>query len=226
MAFSMASSSNSAPPSSSRSWRYDVFLSFRGVDVRKTFVDHLYSALIGMRGLIVMPIFYDVDPLQVRKQQGNSGKAFAKQEVKNISKVLHETKVIKEIVDDIQDRLFPLESDVDEELVGMRERLQDLISQLEIRTSDVQMAGIWGKTTLASSVYKQISRHFHGHCVVANIREASSKHGLETLQQKIPSTLLKIEVEVQSVEEGKHIMKSRLCNRFRFLMLLGCMGVL
>ncbi|KAJ0763414.1 putative TIR domain, P-loop containing nucleoside triphosphate hydrolase [Helianthus annuus] len=36
----MASSS-----SSSQSWNYDVFLSFRGKDTRKSFVDHLYMAL-------------------------------------------------------------------------------------------------------------------------------------------------------------------------------------
>lgn len=32
--------------SSSQSWIYDVFLSFRGEDTRKTYVDHLYDALV------------------------------------------------------------------------------------------------------------------------------------------------------------------------------------
>lgn len=131
-------------PSSSRSYNYDVFLSFRGEDVRKTFVDHLYSALVDcqintykddeslprgdsigpslfkaieesrivviifsknfgdsswcldeltyimkcrdQRGKIVMPIFYDVHPSEVRKLTGHFGKAFAKQERKYITK--------------------------------------------------------------------------------------------------------------------------------------------
>ncbi|KAJ0882285.1 putative TIR domain, P-loop containing nucleoside triphosphate hydrolase [Helianthus annuus] len=295
----MASSStySHSARASSRSCKYDVFLSFRGDDIRKTFVDHFYSALVDRqihtykdditlprgdsigpslskavedsriavvifsknygdsswcleeltyimkcrndRGLIVMPIFYDVDPMEVRKQLGDFGKAFAKQEVQNITKAEswrkalvdaskiagwepkniangHESKVIREIADRILDRLFSFNSDVDEDLVGMTTRLQDLKSRLEIGSGGVRMVGIWGiggsgKTTLAFSLYKEISRHFQGHCIVDNVRVESSKHGLKTLQEKVLSSVLKTHRRVQSVDEGKNMIKGRLC---------------
>ncbi|GJZ63505.1 Toll/interleukin-1 receptor domain-containing protein [Tanacetum coccineum] len=306
----MASSSSS----SSGSYVYDVFLSFRGEDTRKTFVDHLYSALeqrhirtykddvtlprgesVGPallkaiqesrhaviifsknyadsswcldelvhimkcraeNGQIVMPVFYDVDPSDVRKQKGDFGKAFSKQEMKNVNKSWrklfakqevedttkveswkkalvdasnisgwepknvangHESMVIKKIVDTIFGGLFPLNSDIDEGLVGMRARLQDLISQLKIGSGGVRMVGIWGlggggKTTLATSVYMEIIRHFKSHCIIENIREESRKSGLKKLQGDILSALYKTKMEVYSVAEGKRKIKSMLCH--------------
>ncbi|MFS7965833.1 putative TIR domain-containing protein [Helianthus anomalus] len=127
----MASTSAS---SIQRSFKYDVFLSFRGEDTRKNFVDHLYHAL-HQKGIITYkddekiekgekigdqliesiedsrfyiivfsrnyassswcldelvkimecqkmtehtayPIFYDVEPSEVRKQSGSVGEAF------------------------------------------------------------------------------------------------------------------------------------------------------
>ncbi|XP_034680692.1 TMV resistance protein N-like isoform X2 [Vitis riparia] len=137
----MASPSIQRPSSSSTShsqWSYDVFLSFRGEDTRKSFTDHLYSALIRNniitfrddeelprgeeiapellkaieesriaiivfsktyahskwcldelvkimeckeeREQIVIPIFYNVDPSEVRKQTGICGEAFTRHE--------------------------------------------------------------------------------------------------------------------------------------------------
>ncbi|KAK9070333.1 hypothetical protein SSX86_010734 [Deinandra increscens subsp. villosa] len=294
-----ASSSSSQLASSSRSCKYDVFLSFRGEDTRKTFVDHIYRALmdrkictykddetlqqgesIGVslfkaieeskiaiiifsknyvnsswcldelayimkckvgRGLIVMPIFYDVEPSEVRKQNGDFGKGFAKQEVENINKAElwrkalfdasniagweiknitngHESQAIKRIVDRVFSRLLPSKSNFDEGLIGMWTRLRDLESWLDIGSGDVRMVGIWGvggsgKTTLATSIYMKISHHFEGHCIVGSVREQSIKYDLKKLQEDVLSAIFKIEMKVESVQEGKLKIKSMLCRR-------------
>lgn len=53
-----ASSSSSTPW-----WKYDVFLSFRGADTRKSFTDHLYDALI-RKGIFT---FRDDEKLEIGK---------------------------------------------------------------------------------------------------------------------------------------------------------------
>ncbi|GJZ35996.1 Toll/interleukin-1 receptor domain-containing protein [Tanacetum coccineum] len=58
--------------------------------------------------------------------------------------VWHESMVIKKIVDTIFGGLFPFGFIFDEGLVGMRARLQGLISQLKIGSGGVRMVGIWG----------------------------------------------------------------------------------
>ncbi|KAM7492898.1 hypothetical protein LguiB_027507 [Lonicera macranthoides] len=131
------SGNHSSPPPLPRTqiWKYDVFLNFRGVNVRKTFLSHLHEALtvarihafkdideiqvgreisldflfkaieesrisiiifsknyadsrwcleelvkilecMKTRGQLVLPLFLDVDPSDVRKQWGRFGEAF------------------------------------------------------------------------------------------------------------------------------------------------------
>nr|GEV91688.1 hypothetical protein [Tanacetum cinerariifolium] len=291
----MASSSSTPTSSSSQKWTYDVFLSFRGEDTRKTFIDHLYSALkqkgiytykddetlkrgesiapsllkairesriavivfsenyadsswcldeleyimkcMDETGQIVLPIFYYVEPSQVRKQKGEFGKGFAKHESsRNNNKVEswrnalaaaanlsgwetmhiangHEAKCINEIINTISERLPSIISNVDEEFIGLRTRMQQLISELEIGSGGVRMVGIWGlggggKTTLASCVYDEISSMFDKCCFLENIRENSSKNGLESLQERILEEFGA--GRVRRVEEGKHMIKRRL----------------
>ncbi|KAL7589851.1 hypothetical protein Lser_V15G37394 [Lactuca serriola] len=299
----MKSSSSSRSPVafSSQLWKYHVFLSFRGEDTRKTFVDHLYTALVQQgiytykddetlpqgesigpslktaieesqisvivfsknyadsswcldelshimkckdtRGQIVMPIFYDVDPSEVRKQKQKYGEAFVKHESENNTKVEswrkalvdasnmsgweteyiangHESKCIKTIVDTISHRLHPITSSVDNNLIGVEARMQHLISKLQIGFGGKRMIGIWGvggggKTTLASSVYDEISSKFDGCCFIKNVREEScNKEGLERLQEKILCGVLKQkQMEVGRVEEGRRMIKDRLHHR-------------
>ncbi|KAK9063556.1 hypothetical protein SSX86_017426 [Deinandra increscens subsp. villosa] len=131
----------------------------------------------------------------------------------------HEAKFIKEIVGTISRRLFPMITNVNEDLVGIETRLQDLKSKLKTRSGGVRMVGIWGvggggKTTLASTAYMEICYQFEAHCLLENIRDESTKHGLKSLQEKLLSTLLNNRVEpIRSEMEGKSMIKRRLCNK-------------
>ena len=125
---------------STGSWDYEVFLSFKGEDTRYNFTDHLYAALYqkGIRtfrldeirgeevasalfkaieksrcilvvlskyfahsgwfldelvkimecrnqnGKVILPVFYHVDPSDVRKEEGWYGEALAQHESRNI----------------------------------------------------------------------------------------------------------------------------------------------
>nr|KAJ0191973.1 hypothetical protein LSAT_V11C800409120 [Lactuca sativa] len=132
---------------------------------------------------------------------------------------MDESKFIKTIVEKISLMLHPVTSSVNDNLVGIVTRMQDFKSKLQIRSGGVLMIGIWGgggggKTTLASYIYSEFSREFFGCCFVEDIREKSSKNGLEQLQEKILSDVLKPnQVQIRGVEEGKHMIKDRLGHR-------------
>ncbi|KAL7235623.1 hypothetical protein ACSBR1_019005 [Camellia fascicularis] len=72
---------------------YHMFLSFKGKDTRKAFTDHLYTALVWCLDKllmilefkrtskhIVLPIFYDVDPAEVKNQTGGLAEDFVRHE--------------------------------------------------------------------------------------------------------------------------------------------------
>nr|XP_034909758.1 disease resistance protein RUN1-like [Populus alba] len=229
---------------------YDVFLSFRGEDNRKTFTGHLYTALVqaGIHtflddvelprgeeisehlieaireskisivvfskgyassrwclnelveilkckrkktGQIVLPIFYDIDPSDVRKQTGSFAEAFDKHEerfeeelVKEWRKALevagnlsgwslndmangHEAKFIEGIIKDMLKKLCCECLDVPEHLVGMDRRTHNIYDFLNNATNDVCIVGIHGmpgigKTTIAKVVFNQLCNGFDG----------------------------------------------------------------
>ncbi|XP_024989846.1 TMV resistance protein N-like [Cynara cardunculus var. scolymus] len=194
------------------------------------------------RGQIVMPIFYHMDPSEVRKQKVKYGEALAKHESENKNVVSwrkaltdvgnlsgwetkhiangHEAKCIREIVDTISSRLSAAISSDNEDLIGIGARLQHLKSKMKMESDGVVMVGIWGiggggKTTLASALYDEISSRFDGCCFVDNIREESSKSdGLPKLQERILSLVLKQkQMEVNRVVQGRCLIKSRLCRK-------------
>ncbi|XP_031266578.1 TMV resistance protein N-like [Pistacia vera] len=260
--------------SSSSGFAYDVFLSYRGEDTRKTFTSHLYAALqrknittfmaddtitrgteissnllkaieqsaISVivfsenyassrwclqeleviiinkkkRGQIVIPVFYGVEPSEVRWQAGCVGKAFAElenhfkeklerwktalSEIANISGwnscvVRHEAVLVQQIVNDIYEKLNYLSLVKEKELVGATKHIEKIESLLSIGSKDVFTLGIWGiigvgKSTIASFIYHRIYEGFERYCFIDNVGErAESSDGLISLREEILSTI-------------------------------------
>ncbi|XP_062016489.1 disease resistance protein Roq1-like isoform X2 [Rosa rugosa] len=117
-----------------------------------------------------LPVFYHVDPSDVRRQTGPFAQAFTKHEhdfkaypkkvrwwrealtsVSNVagwttSKYRYETELIKEIVDVIGEKVYPTFtlSDSTENLFGIDFRLQYIDLLLYTSVTDVRFLGIWG----------------------------------------------------------------------------------
>nr|XP_023909367.1 TMV resistance protein N-like [Quercus suber] len=127
------------------------------------------------KGMTVLPVFYDVDPSDVRKQLGTFEKAFVAHEEpfrENMEKVERwkaaltevanlkgwhlvnrpESKIIQNIVGDIWHKLSYAFSEYNEDLVGTISRGEKLESCLAIGSNDVRIIGIWGIGGIGSRI--------------------------------------------------------------------------
>ncbi|XP_048131539.1 TMV resistance protein N-like [Rhodamnia argentea] len=153
--------------------------------------------------LIVLPVFYKVDPKEVRGGRASYARGLAKHESKHRkdSKEMErwkealrhagslsgwtlndgddESKLIQDIVRNISTRLSQTPLHVADYPVGIESRVAEVKSMLNLESKDeVLMVGLWGqggigKTTLGRAIYNDISRQFDGSSFLANVRERS-----------------------------------------------------
>ncbi|CAN6922397.1 unnamed protein product [Brassica oleracea] len=253
----IASSPSSPSPKSTlpRNCIHDVFPSFHGKDVRKSFLSHflkefgskginlfidneitrgefigpeLKKAIQGSRiaivllskryassswcldelveimkckedlGQTVMPVFYEVDPTDVKKQTGEFGKVFKKtckgktNEVTRkwseaLAKVAtlagyhsknwdNEAKMIEDVAIDVANKLFNSTPPRDlDEFIGMEAHMNKISRVLRTDLDEVRMIGIWGpagigKTTIARCLFNQLSHSFQYSVFMMNVK--------------------------------------------------------
>ncbi|XP_022148563.1 TMV resistance protein N-like [Momordica charantia] len=170
-------------------------------------------------GQMVLPVFYDVDPSQVQKQ--DFGGAFTqheetfKEDLEKVQKwrraltkaanisgwhLNHrsESTLIKDIVQDILTKINRTLLTIAKNPVGIDFHIQQLKSALGLELDDVRMIGIYGlggigKTTIAKAIYNLIANRFDGCSFLPSIKEkcGSSMHdGLVKLQELLLQDIL------------------------------------
>ncbi|KAL6225700.1 hypothetical protein ACLB2K_004549 [Fragaria x ananassa] len=163
---------------------------------------------------LVLPIFYDVNPSEVRTQSGSFAEAFAKHVVEqSLDKVeewrralrevadlggmvlgdQYESQFIHHVVDEIGRMLDHNTFKVRSKIVGMQYRVRHLNMWLKDRLNDVDVAvvdgkrGI-GKTTMVRVAYNLNFYRFQGNSFLEDVTATSEEpNGILNLQRKLLS---------------------------------------
>lgn len=183
----------------------------------------------------IMPIFYDVDPLDVKLQTEVYKNALMKHEeelgcpeVKPWKEALimvarikgwhlkdhGEGKVIKDIVRKVLQKIPIRNRYLTPHLVGINLEVERMKRYLHLGPRDLRFLVIFGepgigKTTFAKVIFNMLSPNFECQSFLANIQESSSCGGIEKMQRKIVADLFSFSLsETCDFEEGNNVIKS------------------
>ncbi|KAL3745284.1 hypothetical protein ACJRO7_014403 [Eucalyptus globulus] len=173
------------------------------------------------KGQKLFPIFYKVEPSSLRHLKGIYGDAIyqwkknlgekvveeweeAIQEVSSLRgweswriENGYEGALVKIVVKKVWSELNRISQlIVPKELMGIDERVEQIMSWIDAKFNDTRIVGIWGndgigKTTLAKALYNKLSCHFKHLSFVKNIRETSLHKGIDFLQKQLIDDILK-----------------------------------
>ncbi|KAG7971278.1 hypothetical protein I3843_07G126700 [Carya illinoinensis] len=202
---------------------------------------------MGEKRLTVYPIFYHVNPSDVRNQTGTFEKAFSMHEeslkvdkekmqtwrdaLTALGKIsgwhLHdsyESPLIQEITGKIFIGLNCRLSSDYKKLVGIDSSVKEMMNLLGIGLDDVRFIGIHGmsgigKTTLARVIYERVSCQFKARSFITCGREETKNGGLVYLQKQLLSMITGEEINVWDNGDGINVIRKRLHRRKVFVIL-------
>ncbi|XP_027906193.1 TMV resistance protein N-like isoform X2 [Vigna unguiculata] len=190
----------------------------------------------------VLPVYYEIQPSDVRLQKGDFGKAFTETAHQTFSgKQLEHgmsrwryalTKAANffgwdesnhrsdaELVDAIVKSVLNLSVlSATNFPVGLQSHVEDVIRTIKNKSTEVCTIGICGmegsgKTTIAKAIYNHIHGTFKEKSFIEDIARVSRTKGYAHLQGQLLSDILKSKVEIHSVEMGRRMLQQRLLGK-------------
>ncbi|XP_028754839.1 TMV resistance protein N-like [Neltuma alba] len=174
------------------------------------------------QSLLIYPVFYHVDPSELRRPRGSYAAALARQE-ERFKYNRHTVETWKRNLSQAAEfKGFHLKPKISNERKCIKKIIKDVAARIK-PPERIWGAGGIGKSTIARAVYNSIADNFEGLCFLSDVRMHSENinTGLPHLQETLLRKLVKGKTfKLDDYHEGIPIIKRRLSQKKKILLIL------